>query len=388
MASFLYLDHNATAPIRPEVREAMLPYLAEQFGNPSSVHRLGQRARAAVEAAREQVARLVGAAEPQEIVFTSCGSESDVLAIEGVLYEAWRRSSGTRRHWITSSIEHEVVLEVARLLNPRGFEVTFLPVDGQGLVDAQTVRKALRPETALVSVMHANNEVGTLQPIREIAAICRQNGVLFHTDAVQSAGKVPISAQAWGVDLLSISGHKLNAPKGIGALYVRRGIVLSPLVCGKQEKNRRGGTENVASAVGLGVACELAVSGLTAHAARTLEFRNRLEQGVLESVPGTLLCAGAAPRLPNTSCFLFESVDGNALVIALDLEGLCASSGPACSAGVGGSSHVLKAMGFAPSAAKGALRISTGWGNTEQELEKALEVVPACVARLREAVRA
>ncbi|MDE2292125.1 MAG: cysteine desulfurase, partial [Elusimicrobia bacterium] len=283
----VYLDHNATTPVRPEALEAMLPFLKGEFGNPNSVHASGQRARRAVELAREKTAALVGCA-PREVVFTSCGSESDAAALAGAAQAAWNASGGAKRHLIVSAVEHEAVLGCARQLAARGFEVTRLGVDEAGRVDPEEAARALRPETSVMSVMAANNEVGTLQPVAELARLCRGRGVVFHTDAVQAVGKVPVDFAAWGADLLSLSGHKLGAPKGVGALVVRSGTALTPLIAGHQERNRRGGTENVAGIAALGAACELAARELEGHARSLAALRGRLEAGVL-ALPGVRL---------------------------------------------------------------------------------------------------
>jgi cysteine desulfurase len=380
----VYLDHNATTPVRPEVLEAMLPYLRQDFGNPNSVYFLGQRARQAVEKAREQVASLLGAADSQEIVFTSCGSESDVLAIAGGAWAAFDKSRGQRRRIISSPIEHEAVRGILEVLGHRGFETVFSAVDPTGLVDAAEISGLLTPETALVSVMHANNEVGTIEPIEELARLCRTRGVLFHTDAVQSAGKLPMDVCRMGVDLLAISGHKLNAPKGIGALYVRKGVRLSQMITGHQEKNRRGGTENVAAIVGLGVACMLAIKEMDSGA-HYEALRCRLVEGVLK-IPGSRLNGHPSQRLPHCAHFSFEGLDGHHLVVALDLEGICVSSGPACSSGSSTASHVLTAMGLAPELATGSMRVSMGHGSSESDLDRLLGVLPKAVARLRGAL--
>ncbi|MBI4345375.1 MAG: cysteine desulfurase [Elusimicrobia bacterium] len=378
---FVYLDHNATTPVRPEVLEAMLPWLGPRFGNPNSAYRLGQEARKAVEDARAQVARLLGA-KPEEIVFTSCGSEADVLAIAGAAHRAHERSKGAKKHLITSAIEHDAVREALRVLEKRGFEATTVGVDAHGRVDPQDVRRALREDTILVSIMHANNEVGTIQPVGEIAAACREKGVLMHTDAVQSAGKVPIDVGALGVDLLALSGHKLNAPKGVGALYVRQGVRLTPVITGHQEKNRRGGTENVASIVGLGRACELAAAELDRHAAELSALRKRLEDGCLK-IPGSRVNGHPTLRLPNTCHVAFDGIEGFQLVVALDLEGVCVSAGPACSTGAVDPSHVLAAMGCDSRWCVGALRISLGWGSTRADVDRLLALLPGAVEKLR-----
>ena len=379
----VYLDHNATTPVRPEVLEAMLPFLREEFGNPNSVHAAGQRARSAVERAREQVAALVGA-QPPNVVFTAGGSEADNAALAGAAQAAWNASGGKKRHVVVSAVEHEAVLGAARLLAARGFEVSKVGVDAACRVDAAAVAAALRPETAVVSIMTANNEVGTLQPVAEIAALCRARGVAFHTDAVQAAGKVPIDFDRLGADLMALSGHKLNAPKGIGALVARRGVPLVPLVAGNQEKNRRGGTENVAGIVAFGAAAELAAAELTAHARELCALRDRLEAGVL-ALPGVRRTASAAERLPGTCHFCCEGVDGHSLVVALDLEGICVSSGSACSSGAVELSHVLEAMRVPEGWGKGALRVSLGLGSSASDVDRFLAVLPGCLERLRAA---
>lgn len=379
---FVYLDHNATTPVRPEVVEAMLPYLGAEFGNPNSVHSLGQRARKAVEQAREKAAALLGAADAQEIVFTSCGSESDVLAIAGAAWQAFDESRGRRKRLISSAIEHDAVRGLLEILKRRGFAVESAGVDAQGLVDPKAVGGLLDEAAAVVSIMHSNNEVGTLQPVREIAGLCRERGVLFHTDAVQSAGKVPLKAKEWGVDLLSISGHKINAPKGVGALYVRKGVRLSQTITGHQEKNRRGGTENVAGIVALGAACALAQKELDEAARHYRVLRDKIEAGVLK-IPGARLNGHPEKRLPNCSHFSFEGLDGHHLVVALDMEGICVSSGPACSSGSSVPSHVLTAMGVDEKLAAGSLRVSLGWSSSEADVQRFLEVLPRAVEKLR-----
>ena len=377
----VYLDHNATTPVRPEVVEAMLPYLREHFGNPNSPYRIGQQARRAVEAARGQVARLLNA-QPAEVVFTSCGSESDVLAVCGAAQSAFERSRGARRHLVTSAVEHDAVREACEGLKRRGFEVSVVGVDGQGRVDPDIVRREIRPDTSLVSVMHSNNEVGTLQPVTEIAAACREKGVLFHTDAVQTAGKLPLDVRSLGADLVALSGHKLNAPKGVGALYVRQGVRLAPVGTGHQERNRRGGTENVASIVGFGLACELASAELPRHAEEFLALRKRLEDGCLR-IPGSRVNGHPDERLPNTCHVSFDGLDAFQAVVALDLAGICVSSGPACSTGAAEPSHVLEAMGIEPRWSLGSLRLSLGWGSTEADVDRLLEVLPGIVGKLR-----
>ena len=380
----IYLDHNATTPVRPEVLDALLPWLREGYGNPNSAYALGQKARAAVERAREQVAALIGAADASEIVFTSGGSESDVLGIAGAAWQAHDESKGRRRKIVSTRIEHDAVRALLTQLRRRAFDVAEGPCGPDGITSASALSELIDDTTAVVAVMHANNETGALQPVAEIAAAARAKGALVHADAVQSLGKVAIDVGALGADLLALSGHKLNAPKGVGALYVRRGVRLSPVVTGHQEKNRRGGTENVAGIVGLGVACELAARELAAAAAHALALRRRIEAGVLR-VPGARLNGHLERRLPNTAHFSFSGLDGHHLVVALDLEGVCVSSGPACSSGASTPSHVLSAMGVEPEVATGSMRVSVGWGTTDADVDGFLAILPKAVERLRAA---
>lgn len=378
----IYLDHNATTPVRPEVVDAMLPWLRDGFGNPSSVYSLGQKSRAAVERAREQVARLLNAADPSEIVFTSCGSESDVLALSGGAWQVREDSKGKRTRVVTSPIEHDAIRLLAAQLKRRGFAVEQSGCGTDGIVPAESLEALVDDSTSVVSLMHANNETGALQPVEQAVSAARARGALSHIDAVQSLGKLPLDVRALGVDLLSVSGHKVNAPKGVGALYVRRGVRLAQLVTGHQEKNRRGGTENLASVVGLGVACELAGRELEQAASHCLALRGRIEAGVLR-IPGARLNGHPAKRLPNTAHFSLSGLDGHHLVVALDLEGICVSSGPACSSGVSTPSHVLTAMGVAPELAIGSIRVSTGWGTTQKDVDAFLAALPKAVERLR-----
>jgi cysteine desulfurase len=356
----------------PEVLEAMRPFLVGEFGNASSIHQEGQHARAAVESARASVARFLGC-RPAEIVFTSGGTESDNLAIFG--------SVRAGDHVITSSVEHHAVLHAVERLRERGLDVSFLPVDGEGLVAAEDVRRALRPNTRLISVMMANNETGVLQPVEEIGRIAAEAGVRFHVDAVQAAGKMPLGVDSIGCQLLSISGHKMHGPQGTGALFVRRGTRVEPLFTGgAHERQRRAGTENVAGIVGLGKAAECAMG--TGTAARVGGLRDRLETGLLPFASG--VNSGKAPRVPNTSNLWFDSLDGEALVIALDLKGLAVSSGAACSSGANEPSHVLLAMGLSPERAKCSVRFSLHRQTTEEEIDRAIELVSAQVVRMRE----
>ena len=380
----IYLDHNATTPVRPEVLDALLPWLREGYGNPNSVYALGQKARAAVERAREQVAGLIGAADVSEIVFTSGGSESDVLAIAGAAWQAHDESKGRRRGIVTTRIEHDAVRALTTQLKRRGFEISEAACGHDGVTPVSALSELIADETALVSVMFANNETGVLQPVPAAAAAARAKGALFHTDAVQALGKAAIDVKTLGVDLLALSGHKLNAPKGVGALYVRRGVRLSPVVTGHQEKNRRGGTENVAGIVGLGLACELAARELPSAAAHALALRKRIEAGVL-AIEGARLNGHPELRLPNTAHFSFSELDGHHLVVGLDLDGICVSSGPACSSGASTPSHVLTAMGVPPALATGSIRVSVGWGTTDADVDRFLAILPKTVARLRAA---
>jgi cysteine desulfurase len=382
----VYLDYNATTPVDPVVLEAMLPYFSAEFGNAASIHTPGQQARAAVETAREQVAALIGA-RAQEIVFTSGGTESDNHAIFGVVAQAVLAgaSGGISRHIITSVIEHEAVLNACQALEKEGVGITYLPVDRNGLVDIERVRAAIQPETVLITVMHANNELGTVQPLEEIGRIAKERDIYFHTDAVQSAGRLSIDVNALQVDLLSLSGHKFYGPKGIGALYIRGGTRLRQLLYGgHHQRGFRPGTENVAGIVGLGKAAEIARKSLAEDAPRVSALRDKLEQGLLTRVPQSRVNGGAAPRTPNTTNLVFPGIEGEALLIALDLKGLACSTGAACSSGAVEPSHVLTAIGLPPEEARASLRFSLGRHTTEKEIEFALQVVPAAVEQLRE----
>jgi cysteine desulfurase len=383
----VYLDYNATTPVEPLVLDAMLPYFSADFANASSIHTPGQRARAAVETAREQVAALIGA-RPPEIVFTSGGTESDNHAIFGVaqpfLPARISPAQRTRPHIITTTIEHEAVLNACQAAENRAASVTYLPVDCEGLADPESVRLAIRPETVLITVMQANNELGTVQPLEEIGRIAKEYKVYFHTDAVQSAGKIPIDVNRLATHLLSLSGHKLYAPKGVGALYVRGGTRLDQLLYGgHHQRGFRPGTENVAGIVGLGRAAEIARNSLAGDAKRVSTLRDKLEQGLLERVPQIRVNGGLAPRTGNTSNIMFPGIEGEALVIALDLKGLACSVGAACSSGALEPSHVLTAIGLSKEQAKSSLRFSLGRHTTESEIDIALDVIPAAVAQLR-----
>ena len=373
----VYLDNNATTPVLPEVFETMQAYFGERFGNASSIHHHGQETRAAVERARESVAALLGGGA-SEIVFTSGGTEGDNLAIFGLTRPG--------QHVISSTVEHHAVLNSCRHLEASGCEVTYVPVNGQGQVDPDDVCRALRPNTGLITIMMANNETGVLQPVEEISRIAAEADVYFHTDAVQAAGKVAINVKRIECDLLSISGHKMNAPQGVGALYVRKGTTLRPMLFGgSHERSRRAGTENVPGIVALGKAAELAREAFSRGDLEQMSrMRDRLEQTILSQVESTSVNGQGAPRVPNTSSIYFECIEGEALVIALDLKGVAVSTGAACSSGAIEPSHVLTAMGMSPERARGSLRFSLGKQNTPEDVEFALSLISPTVARLRE----
>ena len=373
----VYLDNNATTPVLPEVLGAIRPYFGERFGNASSIHHHGQETRAAVERARESVADLLGC-RASEIVFTSGGTEGDNLAIFGLARPG--------DHIISSTIEHHAVLNSCKHLETAGCEVTYVPVDGRGLVDPDDVRRALRPNTRLITITMANNETGVLQPVEEIGKIAAEADVYFHTDAVQAAGKVEINLKRVGCDLLSISGHKMHAPQGVGALYVRKGTLLQPMLRGgSHERSRRAGTENVPGIVGLGKAAEIAREAFSRGDHKAMAaMRDRLERAILDEVESTGVNGAGAPRVPNTTNIYFDYIEGEALVIALDLKGLAVSTGAACSSGAIEPSHVLTAMGLAHERARASLRFSLGKQNSIEDVEFAVALVPETVARLRE----
>jgi len=376
----IYLDHAATTACAPEVVEAMLPYFTQTFGNASSIHAYGREAKRAIEAARRQVAKAIHAAVPQEIIFTAGGSESDNWAIKGAAFSQMQKG----RHIITSVIEHHAVLHTCQWLEKQGFEVTYLPVDAQGRVAVEAVKRAIRPDTILASVMAANNEIGTLQPIAEIGAICRERGVLFHTDAVQAIGAITMDVQAMNIDLLSLSAHKFHGPKGVGALYVRKGVRLDNLIHGgAQERGFRAGTENLPGIIGLGKAIEMAVENLTENARRMTSLRDRLIEGIMARVPEVQLNGHPTERLPNNCNLSFKYVEGEALLLRLDLAGVAGSSGSACTSGTLDPSHVLLALGLPPAIAHGSLRLTLGTDTTEEEIDEVLERLPPIVADLR-----
>ncbi len=381
----IYLDHNATTPLHPAVVERMTQALREDFGNPSSVHHFGQRAKAVVDEARSAVATLIGA-DPQEIVFTSGGTEGDNIAIRGVA-EALEATG--RRHLIASTIEHEAVLNTLKALAKRGWKTTLLPVDESGIVSPESLRAALTDDTALVSVMHANNEIGTIQPIAELARLAHERGALFHTDAVQSAGKIPVDVKALGVDLLSVSAHKFYGPKGVGAIWIRRGLrLLPPTTGGKQERSRRAGTENVPGIAGMGVAAQAALRKMQEEGLRIAALRDRLEEAIVRAVPGTAINGTRGARVPNTTNISFDRVEAESLLIALDLAGVAVSTGSACSSGTLEPSHVLKAMGFPPHRTQNSIRFSLGAANTDADIDRVIAVLPGIVDKLRSLTRA
>jgi cysteine desulfurase len=373
----IYLDHSATTPVDPRVFEAMKPYLTEYPWNPSSIYRAGQDVRKAVEDAREKMAEILNA-QPKEIIFTSGGTESDNTAIKGV---ALNRGSG---HIITSAIEHPAVMKVVEWLEKRGFSATYVPVDADGLVDPDDVKKALRSDTIIISIMHANNEIGTIQPIAEIASLAHQREILFHTDAVQTVGKMPVDVQALGIDLLSLSAHKFYGPKGIGVLYVKKGVRFDPCVHGgHQERGRRGGTEDVAGIVGMGKAAEVAASEMTEEQERVKDLRDKLETGLKERITEIGFNGHREKRLCSIANICVSYVEGEAMLLNLDFHGIAASSGSACTSGSLEPSHVLLAIGLPAEIAHGSLRFSLGRGTAREDIEKVLEVLPPIVEKLR-----
>jgi cysteine desulfurase len=380
----VYFDYNATAPLAPAVAAAVARITSDVFGNASSVHHFGQEAKAVLDDARSAVAGLVNG-DPSEIVFTSGGTEADNFAIRGAagVYDGLATPTA-KRHLIASSIEHEAVLNTLKALARRGWRTTLLPVDHTGVVAADRLREAITSDTALVSVMHANNEIGTIQPIAELAAIAHAHGALMHTDAVQSVGKIPVDVRALGVDLLSLSAHKFNGPKGAGALWIKRGTRLQAILTGgKHERNRRAGTENVPAIAGLGVAATLVTGKLSSEAVRLAALRDRLEDGIVRTVPGTVVNGERSARVPNTTNISFDRVEAESLLIALDLEGIAVSTGSACSSGTLEPSHVLRAMGLPTHRTQNSLRFSLGMFSTEEEVDRVIDVLPRLVEKLR-----
>ena len=375
---FCYFDCNATTRVAPEVLEAMLPFLRQQWGNPSSAYGFGRAVARRLDQARLKAAALINA-DPREIVFTSGGTESNNAALRGAL-----AARPECRHLVTTAVEHSSILKFAGLLQKQGCALTVLPVDSNGALDLELLEKSLRPDTALVSAMLANNETGVLFPIAEVAALCRAKGVLCHTDAVQAAGKLRLDVKALGVDFLSLSAHKLRGPKGVGLLYVKRHTKFQPLLLGGgQERGRRGGTENVPGIVAFGRAAELAMTDLELQVTRVRALRDQLEEGILRGLPGVARNGAPEPRLPNTANLAFEGVEAEGLLLLLDQAGICASAGSACSSGALDASHVLSAMGCSAARARGSIRFSLGLDNTAAEIEYLLQCLPAIVARLR-----
>lgn len=379
MPELLYLDHNATTPIDPEVRSSMLSWLENEFGNPSSVYSLGRRASAALTKAREQVASLVGA-QPSEIIFNSCGTEATNSAILSAL-----AIDPDKRHIITSAVEHSATIKLCEYLATRGYEITWLPVDKDGLLDPDKLETSITSETAIVSLLWANNETGVLFPVEEIASVTTRKKVPLHLDAVQAAGKVPINLEELGVQYVSLSAHKIYAPKGVGALYVNRKARYTPMLRGSQEESKRGGTQNVASIVAFGKAAELAQSHLLTVAQRIAKLRDRFEETILSTVDGARRNGTDEPRLPNTSNLTFAGIDAETALLLFDQEGLCCSAGSACSSGSINPSHVLTAMGVSRDEARASLRFSLGRTTTDSEVERALEIIPRIIAKLRAA---
>lgn len=376
---FIYADNAATTQVSEEVLNAMMPYFRTEYGNASSIYALGRNAKRAIETSREKVAKAIGA-EPSEIYFTSCGSESDNWAIRGVCE---RLAAKGKKHIITSVFEHHAILHTCKDMEKKGYEVTYLPIDEMGYVNPEDVKNAIREDTALVTIMYANNEIGTIQPIEEIAAVCKEKKVIFHTDAVQAVGHVEIDVHKQGIDLLSLSGHKIHAQKGVGALYVRKGLALPNLIHGgAQERNKRAGTENVPAIVGLGTAIEIACSNISEKAEIVTAKRNRLIDGILQ-LPHTRLNGGRDKRLPGNLNISIEGIEGESLLLMLDMNGICASSGSACTSGSLDPSHVLLALGLKHEIAHGSLRLSIDESTSDEDIDYILEVVPMVVERLR-----
>ncbi len=376
----IYLDHAATTPVKPAVLEAMRPYYTEHFGNPSSVYGIARESKKAIETARAHVAKAIGAA-PEEIYFTSGGSESDNWAIKGVAFA--NRKKGN--HIITSGIEHHAVLHPCQYLEKEGFSVTYLPVDSSGLVDPEDLEKAITDKTILISIMYANNEIGTIEPVAELGAIAKKHKIYFHTDAVQAIGNMPIDVKAQNIDLLSLSAHKFYGPKGCGALYIRKGVKIDNLIHGGgQESRRRAGTENIAGIVGLGTAIELATVDIGGHNARIAVLRDRLLKGILATIPYSRLNGHPERRLPGNLNVSFEFIEGESMLLWLDDEGICGSTGSACTSGSLEPSHVMLAIGLPHEVAHGSLRLTLGDANTEQDVDRVLDVLPKVVAKLRD----
>jgi cysteine desulfurase len=375
----IYLDHNATTPLYKEVVQAMLPFLEENWGNPSSIHWASREPRKAVDEAREKIAQLINA-QPHEIVFTGSGSEGNNFALKGVAQSLLRKGN----HIVTTAVEHPSVINTCRYLAKVDFTVDYLTVDPEGMIDINVLSKSITDKTILISVMHANNETGNIYPVEKIGELAREKGVLFHCDAVQAAGKIPVDVKKMNVDLLTLSGHKLYAPKGIGALYIRRGVKLLPLIHGgHQERNRRAGTENVAGIVGFGKACEIAREGVGKNAERLIRLRDKLHRGIMKRIDQVTLNGHPATRLPTTLNLSFDHVDGESLLLNLDMKGIAASSGSACTSGSIEASHVLLAMGVPMKLALGSVRFSLGTESSEDEIDHLLDVLPPVVEKIR-----
>jgi cysteine desulfurase len=377
----VYLDNNATTRMREEVLEAMLPYYKEIYGNASSIHQFGRPARRAIDAAREKVASLLGAASPEEVVFTSGGTEADNFAIKGAAQAL--RSKGN--HIITSSIEHQAVLNTCKVLEKEGFQVAYLKVDKDGLVDPEELKNAITPKTILITIMYANNEVGTVEPVEEMARIAKEKGILFHTDAVQAAGKIPFEVKSLGIDLLSMSGHKIYGPKGVGALYIRKGVRIAPQMHGgHHEMGKRAGTENVAGIVGLGRAAELSKNEVEKEGKALTELRDYLYKGITSKIDYVRVNGHPTKRLPNTLNVGFKFLEGESIILNLDMEGVAVSTGSACTSGSLEPSHVLTAMGIDPAETQGSVRFSLGRDNTKEDMDYVISVLPPIIKRLRE----
>ncbi len=376
----VYMDHNATTPVHPEVLAAMMPFFQDQFGNASSIHWAGREVKKYLDEAREKVAALLNAS-PEEVIFTGCGTESDNMAIKGVAFALRERG----QHIITTQVEHHAVLHTCQFLEKIGYKVTYLPVDGDGLIDLEELRRSITDETVLITIMFANNETGTIFPVQEIGEIARERGVIFHTDSVQAVGKLPIDLQRLPVDILSLSGHKLYSPKGIGAQYIRKGTKMTSLIHGgAQERNRRAGTENIPYIIGLGKASEIALRDSQKRRTHLTALRDRLHQEFIRRIPHVQLNGHATQRLPNTLNLSFLYIEGESLLLNLDLEGIAVSSGSACTSGSLEPSHVLLAMGIPHEIAESAIRFSLGWNNTEEDVDYVVEVLPRIVQRLRD----
>ena len=377
----VYMDNNATTRTRPEVVQAMLPYFSEIYGNASSIHQFGRSARTAVDQARQSIVSLLNASSPEEIIFTSCGTEADNLAIKGVV--AALRSKGN--HIITSSIEHHAVLNTCKFLEKEGCRVTYVNVDGYGFVNLEEIKRAITDKTILITIMHANNEVGTIEPIEEIGSIAKERGVYFHTDAVQSTGKIPLDLKKMNIDLLSLSGHKLYGPKGVGALYIRKGTKITPqMLGGHHEMGKRAGTENVPGIVGLGLACELAQKEIAVDSKKLTELRDYFYKGITSKIEDVRLNGHPTSRLPNTLNVGFKYLEGESIILNLDMEGIGVSTGSACTSGSLEPSHVLTAMGVDPAETQGSVRFSLGRDNTKEDVDYVLTVLPPIIKRLRD----